>query len=93
MLRAGMFVLGVVCSHGLFLLLTISNFLGFRGAPRESNPFARQNPMAADLMVLGILCAFIVVLSMYRREKKISASFMYGMWLGVAASLAVILLR
>lgn len=90
---AGLFLLGLSSVLGLFLVLTMTNFLGFRGAPRESNPFARPNLASADLMVLGILGAFVVVLSVYRNEKKLARAFVYGMWAGVAASAGVIILR
>jgi hypothetical protein len=93
LVQAGLFLLGFAATHGLFLALTVSNFLGFRGAPRESNPFARQDPMAADLMVLGIISLFVAVLSVYRRERKLASAFMYGTWLGVAISLGVIFFR
>lgn len=91
--KAGLFLLGFAGTHGLFLALTISNFLGFRGSPGESNPFARENAQAADLMVWVIIGLFVAVMSIYRRERKLPSAFVYGMWLGMGVSLAVIFLR
>jgi hypothetical protein len=93
LIAASLLATGLFSTLGPFYVLTTYNLLGFRGPPRESNPFAHQNVAVADLIVLGIMGAVAVVLSMYRVEKQLARSFIYGMWLGLGIGLAKILFR
>jgi hypothetical protein len=86
-------LMGLASTLGVFYVLTSYNVLGFRGSPRQSNPFAHENVKVADLIVLGIIGAIVAVLTMYRAEKNLSPVFIYSMWLGLGASLAMILFR
>jgi hypothetical protein len=93
LLSVFLFLTGLASTFGVFYVLTIYNLLGFRGSPRQSNPFAHQNVRVADLIVLGIIASVAAVLTMYRKEQNLAPSFLYGMWLGLVVSLAMILLR